>query len=196
MLIGSDCRWCVDGVVYWLVVTVGDVWTVWYIGWNFIKQFYMCFPGQNSGSFVQIRRRPLSDLLTPCAPDTCCGMPSTDTFNKRLHFGDGGRGNSLRSASERTWNFKQELWHNEVGAMHNRNSIFFPLNWDYKKKKENSGRKNFVTDLRGTIQNSVLFMYSTNNLYFSILKIWAVCYWESSVYLYQTTRCHLHSRRR
>ena len=33
-LFGTDCRWCVDGVVYWLGLTVGDVWTVWYTGWD------------------------------------------------------------------------------------------------------------------------------------------------------------------
>jgi len=28
------CRCCLDGVVYWLELVAGDVWTVWYIGWN------------------------------------------------------------------------------------------------------------------------------------------------------------------
>ena len=33
VLVGTICRWCVDCVVYWLGLTVGDVWTVWYTGW-------------------------------------------------------------------------------------------------------------------------------------------------------------------
>ena len=27
-------RCCVDGVVYWLELVAGDVWTVWYIDWR------------------------------------------------------------------------------------------------------------------------------------------------------------------
>ena len=34
MLVGTSCRCCVDGVVYWLELVAGDVWTVWYVGWN------------------------------------------------------------------------------------------------------------------------------------------------------------------
>jgi len=30
----AACRWCVDGVVYWLELAVGDVLTVWCTGWN------------------------------------------------------------------------------------------------------------------------------------------------------------------
>ena len=32
----AACRWCVDGVVYWLELAVGDVWTVWYTDWNYL----------------------------------------------------------------------------------------------------------------------------------------------------------------
>ena len=36
ILIGTSCRLRVYGVVYWLEIVVGDVWTVWYLYnvWN------------------------------------------------------------------------------------------------------------------------------------------------------------------
>ena len=40
ILVGTVCRWCVDGVVYWLELVVGDVWTVWYTGWNWIYSLH------------------------------------------------------------------------------------------------------------------------------------------------------------
>ena len=33
MLVGTSCRLRVDGVMYWLELAVGDVWTMWYTGW-------------------------------------------------------------------------------------------------------------------------------------------------------------------
>jgi hypothetical protein len=33
VLVGTVCVWCVEGVLYWLVLFVGDVWTVWCTGW-------------------------------------------------------------------------------------------------------------------------------------------------------------------
>jgi len=38
----------VDGVVYWLELVVGDMWTVWYTGWNrpnsFNTQYFNYYP--------------------------------------------------------------------------------------------------------------------------------------------------------
>jgi hypothetical protein len=34
VIVNAACRWCAEGVVYWLEQAVGDVQKEWYTGWN------------------------------------------------------------------------------------------------------------------------------------------------------------------